>query len=269
MFFQWLLKNSAFIAALVALFTLLFLINQHKTSIKPEIVINDKKYTMFIENYIPSYNIGFYITDGEIDTTVLMSYKAANKFHIRPTTERNSLNISPRNIGLGVAKKVTYSWAFDKGELLSIFSGIDKVDVYFDTVYMAENKIRFFSYNDSASYSFNDLDKIGKINYILPIAMEKSDDTPIIKLPNSYLELFALYIHFKSHIYFQSQLKYKLGKKFPDLFLNLRYKDISNNNAEETYVIKFFVNESAGGGTKNNTMKFKVSGTLKFMESDN
>ena len=254
---------ASLLAAIGTLLTLVFLINQHKTSIKPEIVINDSKFLFFCENYHLTHYVNFYITNSKFDTSVFFNYTSSNNFVIKPIKQRNSFYFSPKNIGRGVAKDIELTWRFDTTSLISVLLS-NKREVLFDTAFLSKNSMLFITGSDTSLYLKRDMNNTDRINYILPVNTENERNEINIQIPDFYLNMFAKYVVLKQYISMKSHLKDELKGSFPDLFLKIKYKDISNNKDDVTYRIHF-KNLGGSGGTNKNSVEinYKYIGNAK------
>ena len=76
--YQLITSIIAILTVFVMFLTLTHLIKQHKTAIKPDIVINDEEIHFFMKRYSSDTTFGFidsYTTNKEIDTLILSNYK--------------------------------------------------------------------------------------------------------------------------------------------------------------------------------------------------
>ena len=192
---------GALIAALVALFTLLELFKQRKSSYKPDLCIVPNEYELEEARY-----------DG-IDLAIDWVPKEQ---------EESNLCFSPGfrivNIGLGAAKKVEIKWEFDvKGEIHKVNKMAEKLSV--PSLIKEGTKSLSIKINDSAVYSVHGESDSMKSDYVVPhISDPKGAEIP---LPLNYRLIVSAYLSMCS----KENLNLK-NVEVPDINLNLKYIDI-------------------------------------------
>ena len=255
--YQLITSIIAILTVFVMFLTLTHLIKQHKTAIKPEIVINDEEIHFFMKRYSSDTTFGFidsYTTNKEIDTLILSNYKSSNQWKILPSRNQNSFRFELINIGLGTAKSIKLKWSFDTIRISKIYSNY-KLFNMLDTVIINRNSICLCEKHDTICYW--EFEKYDEINFILTYQNNKA----IIKLPIPVMYLKALLFNKIIEIQSLVQNHKWLEIGFPHLNLELSYKDISNNLFQKHWEITFKTKSSAG-----NSNKFHWTCNVNFKE---
>ncbi len=221
---------ATIIAVIVSMLTLLYLNGQFKTSIQPELMVNNEKAIFIIERYSTNGFIDYYTANLDNEKLNLDSINWKEK--IGP--ESNSFNFNIFNIGSGVAKNIQLNWEYDTLKIIDIFNN-NKPFEFIDTIMYNNNVITICNKKDTNYYWELPQELRPKINFILPYSnINKSEGC---RLPYLYLKLYSIYriMKFsKSHNFNEAE---EIKDKFPDLKLKICYTDISNNKYEKNYVI--------------------------------
>jgi|JI10StandDraft_1071094.scaffolds.fasta_scaffold02892_13 hypothetical protein len=232
------LKNIfQIIGALISIITLFYLYNQYKTSLKPDIIINDSNAAMIAERYITNGYVHYLFANDSIKKGDLIqeAYTSGSSYIISPGANNNSFVFNLTNVGLGVAKNVTLSWSFDSLEVVRLFN--DNLPVpYLDSVKLEKSVFTFFD-REGENYYYKNMPPFNDtVNYILPV--NNSKEVISSKLPNLYLSLYSCYSILKNYNQSNSHLSKEIDGDFPLLHLTVSYFDIANNPYTKHYSIK-------------------------------
>jgi hypothetical protein len=211
------LKNIfQIIGALISIITLCYLYNQYKTSLKPDIIINDSNAAMIAERYIKNGYVHYLFANDSIKKGDLIqeAYESGSSYIISSGANNNSFALNLTNVGLGVAKNVTLSWSFDSLEVVEVFN--DNLPVpYLDSVKLEKSIFTFFD-KEGENYYYKNMPHLdSKINYILPI--NNSKEIVSSKLPYLYLRLYSCYLILKNYIQSKSSFTKAIKGDFPPL----------------------------------------------------
>lgn len=244
--YQLITSIIGILTVFVMFLTLTHLMRQHKTAIKPDIVINDKEINFFMKRYTSDTTFGFiniYTTNKEIDTLILSNYKSSSQWKILPSHNQNSFRFELINIGLGTAKSIKLKWSFDTIRISQIYSNY-KLFNMLDTIIINRNSICLCEKHDTICYF--EFEKYDEINFILPYQNNKS----IIELPIPVMYLKALLFNKIIEIQSSVQNNKWLETEFPQLNLELSYKDISNNLFQKHWEVTFKRKSFVGNSNK-------------------
>lgn len=238
-FGSWVKNGSAIftiVSGVVSAITLYYLYSQYKTSLKPDIIINDANAAMIVERYNTNGYIHYCFANDSIDRRQLIykAYTSGSTYIISPAAEYNSFVFNLTNVGLGVAKNIELSWSFDTLAVIKVFN--DHMPVpYLDSI-KAENSSFIFFDKEGKNYYHELIDpRDSKINYIIPI--NSSAQTASSKLPYLYLRLYSCFAILSNFIQTNSTLTKEIKGEFPPLHLRVTYYDISNNIYHRHYLI--------------------------------
>lgn len=247
------------VSGLISVITLCYLYNQYKTSLKPDIIINDSKAAMIAERYNTNGYIHYIFANDSIDRKQLLynAYTSGSSYIISPVADFNTFTFSLTNVGLGVAKNIKLSWHFDTVNVIQIFK--NNPILYLDSVKFEKSTFIFFDKEGENYYSELRAHFDDKINYVLPISNSK--ETVVHKLPYLYLRLYSAYSILSNFIQSKSNLQQAIKGEFPPLYLKLSYSDIGNNNYEKVYVINI-----SNGNSSNSEFQLNMIKIVHFEE---
>jgi hypothetical protein len=245
-FTNWVMLISAIGSLMVGIgtfYTIHYINKQNKLSIKPEFLINDELLKLRIEwdstNKISvfSQNLGdsdnFYDTIGE-------SRNDDKYFH---------LNLI--NVGLGIAKNISFSWSFDTincikiiNSYLKYFKFYESPKCYLEAIDIKNNYISlsgvrlnnnvFTNIKESTVVTFYH----EEFKFLLPYST--SSEIQELRLPYVFLKSYSIYKFMKER-FNPKQDTWGIEHKFPELILTLKYSDMVNEFISQQYRVSFEV----------------------------
>ena len=233
---------STLIVALIAIFTLIEVYKQRKSSYKPELIIEHQNFKLikYTEFEIPV------IWMNRIEQFDIVSKNEAN-----PMFSDEGFKIPVHNIGLGTAKNIQITFSTD---LKKTINKINKLDVNKNIKIEFENssfisfepkKENYFLYK-GITFNFQNEFKIS-IDYILPSQIEK--EATNINVPMHYLYLCSILIY----LWNKSETKDKGFIELPILNMLIEYRDIGNKRYKRKLSISFEISVTSVIATSGRT----------------
>lgn len=211
---------SALLTAVVTLITVREIKKQREHSYHPDINIAN------FEFYVYRYD-----KDEDDENDMFSLYYSTKKLsEIDPKSGYNELVIDISNIGLGVAKQVSWNWHVDFNGIQKVLeSGKKKPFVKYviakDEVSISSKKVNVDWLYFIGEENFGDF-----FNFILPYSIENRKNE--IRIPSSFIDLYWLYkakeMIVDNH---RSEMEY------PPLYLVVNYTDIHGKEIEKTFLL--------------------------------
>ncbi|MDP5214977.1 hypothetical protein ORJ66_18145 [Pseudoalteromonas tunicata] len=202
---------GTFISSIIVLVTLFELRKQRKQSYMPDLVTSD---ICFDYNNEPEQHVKMWCTDD-------------NEF----------LSLKFSNVGLGVAKNISFKWNFDIHEMIEKFynlSNSDDSDLYLDS---DENRLYYKQHGELVAGSSLSIDD-RRLDFLLPY--ENNQNNFKLELPNSFLTISAaIYKNSYKHKIFDEN---SFENTLAPLTLSIKYKDVGGSiiNKKLNIKVSFF-----------------------------
>lgn len=174
----WILIASniaAFITALAALFTVLEMRRQRKSSYLPDFAFEPKNFSLY---------------KSESNSNIPLSYfDKSKKTAINNSLER--VNLRCFNVGFGTAKEVSLSWEFDVLEFANLITKTDsEIDI---KVWKEKFGVEIESEKLKIKKMHMDGQLSQKIHHVMPVSI--SDQPLSVLIPPMYMDLYSIYIY--------------------------------------------------------------------------
>lgn len=225
---EWISVGSSFgavSAALIALFTLLELAKQRKSTYKPDLCLLKQQFNITQGLMGKLGNLPISLDWVPPDTALPdVSYRA-------------SINIV--NVGFGVAKKVRAQWKFNSKTVMETVNQMAQQT--FQTFYLEEESV-FLAIKSKGKniYSTNNRMDCFKFEYLLPAESQPKGHE--VYLPPSYMLLVSVYL------FLCSQKKIPFSEiKVPSIQLELTYYDIGKECHNSIHNLECNINIMAEG----------------------
>lgn len=210
---------SALLTTIVTLVTVREIKKQREHSYHPDVNIANLEF--FVYKYDKD--------EEDEDNMFLLYYSTKKMLETDSKKGYNELTIDISNIGLAVAKQVSWSWFVDFNGIKSVLES--KENSLIDYV-LHENEVSISSkkLNIDWFYLVDDENFGDYFNFILPYSIENRENT--IRIPPSFLDLYWLYkakeILVDDHF---SDMEY------PPLELSIKYTNMHGKEIEKTFLL--------------------------------
>ncbi|NLP59322.1 hypothetical protein [Lutibacter sp. B1] len=237
------IASVAFIAAIIALFTVNEIKKQRLHSYHPDINMADFSFYVYQGDY-----------DEEIKTNFLYTYRE-RKNEGDSIGGFNQLTMDINNIGFGVAKNIKWKWDFDFDKAEKVIC--ENQEVWWrmkDNILSVDSK----ELNVEWTYDIEEDNEERSFNFILPYSNENRKTEIVV--PSYFVDLYWLYM--------AGQLLVEKPKaiyiNFPSIELSVFYTDIQSNKISKIFNIDLKFDMISGPGNKSKELgKFRFEITEK------
>lgn len=205
-------------AAIIYYFTLNEIKKQRQSSYRPEVFIETSNFTIHVKKI-----------NNKIEDLIWSDAQQKND-----QISSHCYNLHCHNLGLGAAKNVKIKFSFD---IQSFIKKINALNDSYNVLNIKNNNI-FSTYNFiEKEFEYNiainrQLDNNKSINFILPVSYSNKINSFMI--PKQYSLLYSFYFYLISYTD-----KSKTDFDIPQLFIELEYQDIYNDNHKKNFAIEF------------------------------
>lgn len=210
---------AALITAVITFFTVVEVRRQRENSYHPE--VNIANFQFYVYRY-----------DKELDAdddNIYLYYSKSKLLSSTSIQGYNELAIEINNIGLGVAKRLFWSWEVDIYELCRSLECEDEKLVRW-IIDSGDLNVIIDRLNIHWIYPLGEVNEGGYFNFILPYSIENRKNE--IVLPSYFLDLFWIY-KIKS---FLCRVDNEM-KEYPPIKLHLSYTDMHGKEIYKTFLI--------------------------------
>lgn len=216
---------GTFISALVALYTLLEIKKQRKSTYKPELFLDSFFFELATNPFF-------------VEEEKLMKFKnnvKGNKKSKKRKDESIYVNYYLENLGFGFAKLIECKWEFDFEKAIKELKKIAPKNIEWSQIleYTSMN----FENGNHDSFNYNEL-KVQKIDFIAPD--DKNSEKKSETFPHCIIKIYVYYLIFKHNLYFfeAKNFHYEYFKSLPNIKLKLSYKDLNGELYRKSLILE-------------------------------
>lgn len=240
---------GACMSALATFLTVLQIARQRESSYRPELAISRTFFSSTTDPLAEGLIPGVW-TEHEVQQAEEAS-----------TVRRTQFAVPLRNIGLGTAKTVDVSWAFDIGELTKRVNDLAQLSSTPAQLSYESGTLHLKSENVGTFTSMWCNQKHSSMDYVMSAAVDNKPGRLV--LPHAYIQLVSALVFFTA-----TEKNHGTFPEIPRLTLQLDYRDIGDQKHRATFAVQCELEAvSSNGQIIRGVVEFtKIAGDLAALD---